>query len=255
MRARQPAWFGEQGHEERRNRLVLAGDGQLEDDLVVLVSDQDSAPPGLWVVAPAAAAVWYQRLVKPLFDLVAVLLLGLLLLPVIAVVALALRMSMGPGIIFRQQRIGRGGSVFTIYKFRTMRHDRRRRAVPFPGPDRRRVHKSANDPRLTPVGRFLRKWSLDELPQLCNVLRGDMSLVGPRPEMVDIVDRYQPWQHQRHRVKPGITGLWQVSARGEGMMHEHVDVDLDYVRQVSFGTDLRILVKTVPAALGHNTGY
>jgi len=103
-----------------------------------------------------------------------------------------------------------------IYKFRTMRPDRRQAVLPYSGPDRRVCHETDNDPRHTPLGRFLRKYSLDELPQLWNVLVGDMSLVGPRPELVEVVERYESWQRERHRVKPGLTGLWQVTCRGEG---------------------------------------
>ena len=110
--------------------------------------------------------------------------------------------------------------------------------------------------RVTAWGRILRPSHLDELPQLFNVLRGDMSLVGPRPELPHIVDAYyEPWQHRRHAVKPGITGLWQISERGNGMMHEHVDVDLDYVDQVGLGTDLWIMARTLPAALSSRQGY
>jgi lipopolysaccharide/colanic/teichoic acid biosynthesis glycosyltransferase len=99
------------------------------------------------------------------------------------------------------------------------------------------------------VGRFLRKSSMDELPQFWNVVRGEMSLVGPRPELVEIVNRYEPWQHQRHVVKPGLTGLWQVTTRGSGMMHLHTDIDLEYIQTIGLRTDLRILLQTIPATL------
>ncbi len=115
-----------------------------------------------------------------------------------------------------------------------MAHDRRQQQEPV-DQDRRQTHKTTDDPRHTRVGRFLRKWSLDELPQFWNVVCGDMSLVGPRPELVEIVARYEPWQHQRHTVKPGLTGLWQVSSRGTGMMHLHTDIDLDYIETMGFG--------------------
>jgi lipopolysaccharide/colanic/teichoic acid biosynthesis glycosyltransferase len=99
------------------------------------------------------------------------------------------------------------------------------------------------------VGRILRRFSLDELPQLWNVLRGDMSLVGPRPELPVVVDRYHQWQHLRHLVKPGITGLWQVSERGDVEMHECVETDIEYVRRLSLFTDLSIIARTIPAAV------
>ena len=152
--------------------------------------------------------------------------------------------------------------VFRVTKFRTMQPDRRSDEPPLPqsdrpfnGEDRRIIHKSEDDPRLTGLGRFLRKWSLDELPQLFNVLAGQMSLVGPRPEMVAIVDRYEPWQHQRHVVKPGVTGLWQVSARSETKMHEATQIDISYIEHISFASDVKILLKTIPAVFGSQTGH
>ena len=198
----------------------------------------------------------YERIWKPVFDRAAGLLLSILTLPIIIPVALAVFVDLGLPVLLRQDRVGLNGKIFRVYKFRTMEPDRRTPHEPsFVGADRRVNHKSKDDPRLTRVGRFLRKWSLDELPQLWNVLRGDMSLVGPRPEMVQIVRHYEPWQHARHQVKPGVTGLWQVSARGEVPMHEATHIDLEYVKKVSFVADVKILAKTIPAALGERTGY
>ncbi len=201
----------------------------------------------------------YERFVKPVLDRVLAAAALVVVAPVMLVVAAAVWMSLGRPVILRQVRVGLHGDTFTVYKFRTMRPDRRgsyEEPVQYRGPDRRVTHKHPHDPRLTRTGRVLRKLSLDELPQLVNVLRGEMSLVGPRPELPEIVARhYEPWQHRRHSVKPGITGLWQVSERGNGMMHEHIDVDLDYVDHIGFLTDLRILVRTLPAALGARKGY
>ena len=198
----------------------------------------------------------YERIWKPVLDRSAGLLLSILTLPIIIPVALAVFVDLGLPVLLRQDRVGLNGKIFRVYKFRTMEPDRRTPHEPsFVGADRRVNHKSKDDPRLTRVGRFLRKWSLDELPQLWNVLRGDMSLVGPRPEMVQIVRHYEPWQHARHQVKPGVTGLWQVSARGEVPMHEATHIDLEYVKKVSFVADVKILAKTIPAALGGRTGY
>ncbi len=195
----------------------------------------------------------YVRIFKPLFDRVVGFCIFVVLLPLTAVVAIAVRASLGSPVIFRQRRVGRNDEEFDVYKFRTMRHDRRRRQAPIEQApieqDRRQNHKSTDDPRHTRVGRFLRKWSLDELPQFWNVVCGDMSLVGPRPELVEIVARYEPWQHQRHIVKPGLTGLWQVSSRGAGMMHLHTDIDLEYIEKMGPLTDLKILLLTVPATL------
>ena len=195
----------------------------------------------------------YERYVKPALDRVVAAVLLALAVPALSVIAVAIRVTMGSPILFTQRRVGRGGVDFTVYKFRTMAPDRRLAQMAVDA-ERRVTHKSPHDPRLTPVGRFLRKWSLDELPQLWNVVRGDMSLVGPRPELVEIVAGYEPWQHRRHAVKPGITGLWQVSARGDRMMHEATDVDLAYIAELSWRNDLRILLLTIPAALGKRTG-
>jgi lipopolysaccharide/colanic/teichoic acid biosynthesis glycosyltransferase len=205
----------------------------------------NDAPEAQILAAPHGV---YVRFVKPALDRVLGLCLLVVLLPLIAIVALAVRVSLGPPVFFRQRRVGRDDRVFDVYKFRTMGQDRRRGHAPVPE-DRRRTHKSDADPRHTRVGRFLRKWSLDELPQLWNVVRGDMSLVGPRPELVDVVARYEPWQDLRHTVKPGLTGLWQVSSRGAGMMHLHTDVDLEYIETMGPLTDLKILLLTLPATL------
>jgi lipopolysaccharide/colanic/teichoic acid biosynthesis glycosyltransferase len=134
-----------------------------------------------------------------------------------------------------------------MIKFRSMRHDRRNNRdedEEWDGVDRRLTHKTSADPRHTRVGRFIRKWSLDELPQLFNVLRGDMSLVGPRPELVRVAMRYNLVDHPRHIVRPGITGLWQVSKSRSSLLHENVHIDLEYVEKVTFIGDCKILLRT-----------
>lgn len=197
----------------------------------------------------------YQKYIKPLIDRVGGITLSVLTLPILMVVVPLIWMKLGRPAIFKQERIGLQGREFTVYKLRTMLPDRRREVVPFDGVDRRVNHKSPDDPRHVPLGRFLRKWSLDEIPQFWNVALGQMSLVGPRPELPHIVDRYEPWQHRRHMVKPGVTGLWQVSERGDIPMHEATDVDINYVDEISLRMDLRVLLLTVPAALGSNKGH
>jgi lipopolysaccharide/colanic/teichoic acid biosynthesis glycosyltransferase len=184
---------------------------------------------------------------KPLFDRVVGTGLFVVLLPVMAVIAGLVRLRLGPGVFYWQERIGVRGEPFLMCKFRTMKRDRRENVVPYAAPERRVRHKAVDDPRHTTFGRFLRKHSLDELPQLWNVVKGDMSLVGPRPELSAVVARYEPWQHARHLVKPGLTGLWQVSARNNGdgsLMFEHTDIDLEYLAEVSLRTDLRIIRDT-----------
>jgi lipopolysaccharide/colanic/teichoic acid biosynthesis glycosyltransferase len=144
-----------------------------------------------------------------------------------------------------------------MLKFRTMRAERRclNDGPPNGLVDRRQRHKSVADPRVTRFGRFLRRTCLDELPQLWNVLRGDMSMVGPRPELPSIVDRYEPWQHQRHLVAPGITGWWQINRTADQLMHESTELDIYYVEHHSLGLDLRILAATVGAVIDGRGAY
>lgn len=209
------------------------------------------ADPSAHPILAGPPASFYARIGKPVFDRTVATVLFVLTLPLLVLLALAVMIVIGPPVVFRQQRVGRGGHAFSVLKFRTMRPDRRLRRNPVTE-DRRTTHKTERDPRHTRLGRQLRKWSLDELPQLWNVVRGDMSLVGPRPELLEVVDRYEPWQCQRHLVRPGITGLWQVSKRGEGLMHLYTDVDLEYVATMSFRRDLGILLRTIPAALARS---
>jgi lipopolysaccharide/colanic/teichoic acid biosynthesis glycosyltransferase len=212
-----------------------------------------SRPP----VRVVRSATRYECFVKPVFDRAVAGVLLVLFAPVIAVVGCTVLVTLGRPVLLRQERIGRDGAPFAMLKFRTMRPDRRAQAVPFDGSDRRQRHKSADDPRHVPVGRVLRALSLDELPQLINVWRGDMSLVGPRPELPFIVERhYRPHHHARHLVRPGITGLWQVTERAdtERLMHTCVDTDLRYVERLTFRHDLTILARTVPVLLGIGKG-
>lgn len=197
----------------------------------------------------------YESVVKPVVDRVAGVVLSVVTFPIVVVVVGAIWATMGRPAIFKQKRVGRFGAEFTVYKFRTMEADRRAALVPIEHEDRRVNHKSQEDPRHTDLGRFLRKWSLDEIPQFWNVALGDMSLVGPRPELPEIVGRYEPWQHRRHEVKPGLTGLWQVSARGDAPMHEATDIDIDYVDNVTFLEDLKIMIRTPIAVLGSRKGH
>ena len=198
----------------------------------------------------STGSVVYIAVFKPTFDFVMSAVLVVLLSPLLLLVAAALRLENRGPVLFRQTRIGRQGRTFVAWKFRTMIPDRRSNTAPYGGPERRLRHKTRNDPRVTRLGKLLRRTSIDELPQLFNVLRGEMSLVGPRPELPDIVARYAPWQHRRHLVKPGITGWWQVRGRSELPMHENTELDLYYVMHQSLGLDLRILAETVRAVVG-----
>jgi lipopolysaccharide/colanic/teichoic acid biosynthesis glycosyltransferase len=225
------------------------------EDSAIEVKDTTAVQPRLHVVPDIATRGAYAGLVKPTIDRIAGVTLSVITAPLLMVIIPLIWWKLGRPAIFKQQRVGRNGEEFTVYKLRTMQPDRRERVISFDGDDRRVNHKSPDDPRHIPLGRFLRKWSLDELPQFWNVALGHMSLVGPRPELPHIVDRYDDWQHRRHAVKPGITGLWQVSERGEVPMHEATDVDIEYVESVSLACDLRILALTIPAALGSQKGH
>ena len=189
--------------------------------------------------------------VKRALDVLVVLSVLLALCWLLVLLAVAVKLSSPGPVFFRQARIGRHGRSFTMLKFRTMRMERRRaNAGPPPGiPERRRCHKSPRDPRVTCIGRLLRRSCMDELPQLWNVLVGDMTLVGPRPELPEIVARYEPWQHARHLVTPGITGWWQVNRDPHQLMHEATELDLHYVRNQSLLLDLLILIRTVGAVV------
>jgi lipopolysaccharide/colanic/teichoic acid biosynthesis glycosyltransferase len=175
------------------------------------------------------------------------------------VVALLVRWdSPGPA-LFRQERVGRHGSRFMMFKFRSMRHgsgDQNHRdaaAAWFVGAPSPEGYKSERDPRITAVGRSLRRTTLDELPQIFNVLRGEMSLVGPRPAIPYELEYYQPWYFERLRVKPGMTGLWQVSGRDRLSASEMMALDRRYVQKCSLGLDLHILAATLPAVVANFT--
>ena len=177
--------------------------------------------------------------------------------PVLAVVAVAVALSSPGPVFFVQTRVGQAGKTFGMIKFRSMYLDAEaRRAEIAAHSDRQGIClKVKADPRITPVGRVLRRWSLDELPQLLNVLRGDMSLVGPRPALVSEVVAYPDHAHRRHLVLPGITGPWQVSGRAEIGFEDMIALDLDYVDRVSLRTDCLILARTFRAVLSGRGAY
>lgn len=194
----------------------------------------------------ASAIDDYQRMLKRAFDLFFGSLFLVPAIPLMLVSALLVLLEDGAPVLFRQQRVGENGRLFEMLKFRTMvrNAEQLQDQVEQQDEDGNLIHKSRNDPRVTRVGRLLRRFSLDELPQLFNVLAGTMSLVGPRPEMPYLVDKYQPWQRKRFAVPPGITGWWQVSGRSDKPMHLHTEDDLYYVQNYSIWLDLQILVRT-----------
>ena len=176
---------------------------------------------------------------KRLFDLLIAILALVLLSPLIAIVALLVRLRMGPPVVFRQVRPGWHERPFTVLKFRTMRQPRSDEELLQPDGE-----------RLTPLGRLLRRLSLDELPQLWNVVRGDMSLVGPRPLLTEYLVRYTAEQHRRHSVRPGITGWAQVRSRQDIPFSRRLELDVWYVDHRSFALDMKILLMTFVRVLG-----
>jgi lipopolysaccharide/colanic/teichoic acid biosynthesis glycosyltransferase len=208
-------------------------------------------------LTPAAASR-----MKRTMDLVISVALLTLTAPIWLAIAVAIKASSPGPVLFRQERIGLNGQPFTMLKFRSMRDGvsaeahrsfvqgmiRPPSADAHAVADGKAVYKLSSDARTTPVGRFLRRTSLDELPQLINVVRGEMSLVGPRPPLRYEVDNYEPWQHARLSVRPGMTGVWQVSDRYHLPYYEMCRLDVEYVRSWSLARDLQILLRT-PAAM------
>jgi exopolysaccharide biosynthesis polyprenyl glycosylphosphotransferase len=208
----------------------------------------DGVPMVSFATTPSNAT---HLAIKRALDVVLAVGLLVLLAPMLVVTALAIRLSSPGSVLFHQERIGLNGRIFTLYKFRTMIEDAHRKRVEvshlneMAGP----VFKMKADPRVTVVGRFLRKFSLDELPQLWNVLKGDMSLVGPRPPIPEEVSLYERWQKRRLSMKPGLTCLWQISGRNNVDFDRWMELDLQYIDNWSPSLDLKILLRTIPVVL------
>lgn len=187
-----------------------------------------------------------QRLIKRMFDLVISTTLIIMALLPMGIVTLLIKLDSDGPVFFRQQRVGENGRLFSMYKFRSMvtGADRMVDDVTEITDDGHVLFKKADDPRVTRIGRLLRHTSLDELPQLFNVLKGDMSLVGPRPELPWLVGQYEPWQHKRLAVPQGMTGWWQINGRADKPLHLHTEEDLYYVQNYSLWMDIYILLKT-----------
>lgn len=190
--------------------------------------------------------ILFTDVAKRVLDLLLTPLLIIAAAPLIGVIALLIKLMDGGGpVFFLQKRSGRFGVKFRMYKFRTMKktpgHYKKNLANEVSGP----MFKMKNDPRVTTIGRFLRKWSLDELPQLFNVLKGDMSLVGPRPLARKEMQGHENWRRVRLLVRPGITGLWQIYGRGTGKFEDWIKYDIQYVQERSIWLDIKILFMTL----------
>lgn len=200
---------------------------------------------------------FYERWGKRVCDVVGASVLLVLSAPILLVAMLAIKLDSRGPVLFRSTRCGRGGRPFNFYKLRSMyngSHTRRHTLMhlnEMDGP----VFKLARDPRITRAGRILRRTSVDELPQLWNVIRGDMSLVGPRPPIPEEVAQYSPRELQRLSVRPGLTCLWQVSGRSTLGFDEWIRLDIDYIQSRSLGLDFKILLRTIPAVLSCRGAY
>jgi lipopolysaccharide/colanic/teichoic acid biosynthesis glycosyltransferase len=193
---------------------------------------------------------------KTCIDLIGACLLLLVFAPVMVAIAVLIKLDSSGPVLFRQRRVGQGGRTFLLYKFRTMYdgadtsvHERHIRSFIKMRGSGVPALKLPNDSRVTKLGRIMRKSSLDELPQLFNVLRGELSLVGPRPPIPYEVQEYEEWQLQRLQVKPGITGLWQVTGRSRVSFSDMVSLDMKYIEEQSLILDLWILLRTIPAVI------
>lgn len=193
---------------------------------------------------------------KRLFDVVIATLLLFILTPLLLTIAVLIYLDSPGSIFFTQTRIGKGGKPFTMWKFRSMVIGAEKQKLELHNEMSCGVlFKVKQDPRITRMGRFIRKFSIDELPQLWNVVMGDMSMVGPRPALPNEVVHYTFHQRQRLAVTPGITCFWQIAGRSEISFHQQVELDLHYIATQSFSTDMVILLKTIPAVLTGRGAY
>jgi len=260
--------------------VVIALPTRVYEKVNSLVKEMENLPVKVWIVPDyfslslhhtemhdflgipmldlrAAALTEFQRVVKRMFDLVVTTFILIFTLPVMGSVALLIWVMDGRPILFSQQRTGENGRLFTVYKFRTMvvNAEAFQRQVETVDENRELIHKTVNDPRVTPLGRILRRLSLDEFPQFFNVMRGNMSLVGPRPELPYLVELYQPWQRKRFAVPQGMTGWWQIHGRSDKPMHLHTEDDLYYIQNYSLWLDIQILMQTVWVILRGKGAY
>ncbi|HUX87722.1 MAG TPA: sugar transferase [Chloroflexota bacterium] len=244
----------------RRDLIELAMQLRLKNVTVELTSDLWDLTFGSREVAAVGDASLIrvnesalsplERRLKRLFDLVIAVPLLILTLPLLGLIALAIRIDSPASPIFQQCRVGENGRLFQIFKFRTMVPDAEKLQKTAAVVDRGTiVHKRRGDPRVTRIGQLMRRSSLDELPQLFNVVRGDMSLVGPRPEMPWLVGMYEPWQFQRFTVPQGMTGWWQIHGRSDRLMHLHTQDDIWYIRNYTLFLDVKIILETFKVVL------
>ncbi len=200
---------------------------------------------------------FYLRHGKRLFDQIASLFALILLSPLFLALAVAIKLDSPGPVLYRSIRVGKCGKTFTFYKLRSMIHgaEQYRHRIAHLNEVTGPVFKIAHDPRITRVGRILRRTSLDELPQILNILKGDMTLVGPRPPLPQEVRQYESWQLRRLSVRPGLTCLWQISGRSRLSFDEWMRLDMEYIARRGFALDLKILLRTIPAVLSGEGAY
>lgn len=260
--------------------VVIALPRRAHDEVSKLVAELHDKPVKIWVIPDyfhlalhraeiaefagfpmldlrAPALNNYQRLIKRVFDLLIGSVSLIIFSPVMLTIAIAIKLSSPGPILYKSHRLGENGRLFWMFKFRSMVSDADQQLdiVAKIDPEGNLLHKSPNDPRITHVGRFIRKTSMDELPQLFNVLRGEMSLVGPRPELPTLVERYEPWQRKRFAVPQGITGWWQINGRSDKPMHLHTEDDIYYIQNYSMLLDIIILLRTGWVVLKGNGAF
>lgn len=212
---------------------------------ILLIGLRDSAIDGV------------QRLLKRLMDIAISVAALLILSPLFLLVSLAIKLEDGGLVLYKAQRVGENGKLFLMWKFRSMVVDAEalHYGIITKDAEGNIIHKHRSDPRITRIGRMIRRTSIDELPQLVNVLRGDMSLVGPRPELPWMVSRYQLWQRKRFAVPQGMTGWWQINGRSDQPMHLNTEQDLYYIQNYSLWLDLQILWRTIGAVFSRKGAY
>lgn len=231
----------------------MTGYPELKELITEPASSMVEGPSGNFAVERKRTFDIFKRIT----DIAVASLILLLVLPVIPVIVLLIKLDSPGPVLFRQKRVGKDGREFDFFKFRSM-HLGAENVIaslrPLSGVDGP-VFKLKEDPRITGTGRFLRRSSLDELPQLLNVLKGDMSIVGPRPNLPSEVSQYLPWQRRRLDVTPGITCYWQIAGRSHIGFQEWMRLDLEYIRSRSLVTDMKIMLKTIPAVIARKGAY
>jgi exopolysaccharide biosynthesis polyprenyl glycosylphosphotransferase len=246
--------------EIQANKYGDEENGHSQQDEIHLLPDEnvkDSVTDFETVLPQKKTKYLMYSIIKLIFDKIFSAAAILLTSPLMLMIAIAIKLDDPGPAIYKQTRVGKDKRTFTMYKFRSMHvnADARLEELKHLNEKDGPVFKITNDPRVTRVGRFIRKFSLDEFPQFFNILKGEMSIVGPRPPLVKEVEQYTPYQLRRLNVKPGLTCYWQVSGRSDLSFEEWVKMDIQYIEDRSLWVDFKIILKTIPAVLFGNGAY